>query len=106
MTAIPADSIFVIRFPVLKRFTAVSVLYALSRALMYIVTSFSLVYLTEFFGYYGLWLIMIPVILGYLWGVCHFEKLEQQSNNHANDQKLGSSTTLNSKIKLTKALYL
>ena len=42
-------------------------------------TSFNLVYLTELLSYYGLWLIMIPVILGHLWGVNHFEKLEKIS---------------------------
>ncbi len=77
MAGIPADSVFVTHFPVFKRFTTASFVYALSRAVMYIVTSFSLVYLTEFLSYYGLWLVMIPVILGHIWGVTHFEKLEK-----------------------------
>lgn len=73
----PASSVFVKHFPVFKRFTTASFVYALSRAGMYVITSFSLVYLTEQLGYYGLWLIMIPVILGHLWGVYYFEKLEE-----------------------------
>lgn len=94
LTAIPGDSIFVTHFPVFKRFTAVSVLYALTRALMYIVTSFSLVYLTEFLSYYGLWLVMLPVILGHLWGVNHFEKLENQTKNQ-HQVAIPPSTNLN-----------
>lgn len=74
---LPADSIFIKYFPVLKRFTATSFLYALTRSVMYIITSFGLVYLTNFFGYYGLWIITIPITLAFLWGIRHFEKLEQ-----------------------------
>lgn len=74
----PASSVFVKHFPVFKRFTAASFVYALSRAIMHVVTSFSLVYLTELLGYYGLWLIMLPVIFGHLWGVHHFKMLEEE----------------------------
>lgn len=73
---IPADSIFIRHFPVLKRFTATSFLYAATRAIMYIITSFGLVYLSDFFGHWGLLVIAIPVALGYLWGVNHFSKLD------------------------------
>ena len=75
----PADSVFVKHFPVFKRFTTTSFLYALSRALMYIITSFGLVYLTEVLGQRGVWVIMLPVTVGFIWGVCHFEKLEKSS---------------------------
>jgi predicted MFS family arabinose efflux permease len=73
----PADAIFIRQFPVLRRFTTVGFIYALSRALMYVINSFGLVYLTEGFGYWGAWVIMAPVTLGFLWGVKHFRKLEQ-----------------------------
>lgn len=72
----PAVSIFIKYIPVLKRVTATSFLYATTRAIMYIITSFGLVYLTEAFGHYGLWIIMLPVTLGFLWGIKHFETLE------------------------------
>lgn len=77
LTGIPAAAVLIKHFPVLKRFTATSFLYAATRALMYIITSFGLVYLTESFGHYGLLLIMIPVSIGFLYGVQHFEKLEK-----------------------------
>lgn len=75
----PADSVFLTHFPVLKRFTAASFIYALSRALIYMITSFGLVYLTKWFGHYGLWIITLPVTVSFLWGIHHFEKLERRS---------------------------
>ena len=73
---IPAIPIFFKHFPTHKRFTYSSVIYALSRAFMYVFTSFGLVYLTELLGFYGLWIIALPVAAGFIWGVSHFEKLE------------------------------
>lgn len=72
----PAASIFIKQFPVLRRVTATSFLYALARALMYPITSFGLIYLTNFFGIYGLWLIMLPIAGGYLWATNHYASLE------------------------------
>lgn len=77
----PAVPVFFQYIPTLKRVTMTSFIYALSRAVMYVITSFSLVYLTEAFSYYGLWLIMIPVVGGFLWGVRHFEILEKMSTD-------------------------
>jgi hypothetical protein len=72
----PANGIFIKHIPVLKRMTAASFIYALSRALMHIITSFGLVYLTEGLGYYGIWVVIFPVTVGYIWGIRHFEILE------------------------------
>lgn len=77
---IPSSAIFIKHFPTSKRFTSTSFLYALTRALMYIITSFGLVYLTEILGHWGLWFIMIPVTVGFLWGIYQFEKLENNVN--------------------------
>lgn len=76
MTAAPAMPIFIKRFPVFKRFTYTSFIYALTRASMYVLTSFGLVYLTELLGHWGLWLILIPCALSFWWGVKHFEDIE------------------------------
>ena len=46
------------------------------------ITSFGLVYLTESFGHFGLWFIMIPACIGYIWGVQHFDKLEREQNDY------------------------
>ena len=49
----------------------------MSRALTYLVTAFGLVYLTENFGNWGILVIMLPVCIGYLIGLMHFEKLDK-----------------------------
>jgi len=73
----PSAGVLLIHFPVFKRFTYTSFIYAFSRALMYIITSFGMVYLTEYLGHKGLLLIMVPMIIGFFWGAHHFTKLEK-----------------------------
>lgn len=75
--AAPATSIFYKYFPVFRRFTYISFTYAMSRASTYVVTSFGLVYLTEAFGNWGILIIMLPVCIGYMIGLRHFEKLDE-----------------------------
>lgn len=80
-TDMPANPVFLKYFPILKRFTSYSLLYAISRALMYVITSFALVYLTELFGHLGLLIVLIPIGLGYFGGVIYFERQEQKSGD-------------------------
>jgi len=77
--SVPAVPIFFQHFPTLKRFTYTSVSYALSRALTYIVTSFGFVYLTKYFNHWGLLVILVPINLGFSFGLSHFEKLEKEA---------------------------
>lgn len=77
--ASPATSVFYKYFPVLKRFTYISFIYALSRAIVYIIASFGLVYLTQYLGSWGTLIITVPVFLGYVVGLWHFEKLEDSN---------------------------
>jgi MFS transporter, MHS family, proline/betaine transporter len=77
LTGVPAIPILIKHFPVLSRFTYTSFIYALSRAVVYIITSFGLVYFTEWFDHWGVSIILLPIALGFLWGVRHFEKLEE-----------------------------
>jgi hypothetical protein len=82
MSLVPGYSLFLKHIPILRRFTTASFFYASSRAVTYVITSFSLVFLTDLLGYYGLWVIMLPVNIGFIWGVQHFEKLEKQQHQH------------------------
>jgi MHS family proline/betaine transporter-like MFS transporter len=75
----PATSIFYRYFPIFKRFTYIGFLYALSRALTYIITSFGFVYLVGYFGNYGTLFIMMPICIGYFYGLRYFEQLERAS---------------------------
>jgi MHS family proline/betaine transporter-like MFS transporter len=78
----PAAAIFYIHFPIFKRFTYASFLYALSRAIVYIITSFGLVFLTYHLGHWGLLIIMLPMIFGFGFGILHFERLEKEAGNY------------------------
>jgi hypothetical protein len=81
-TGYPAVAVIFAHFPVFTRFRYASFIYAFSRALMYVVTSFGLVYLVESFGNWGLLVIMIPATISYALGRRHFEKLEIAAGNY------------------------
>ena len=66
-------------FPVFKRFTFATFTYALSRALVYIFTSFGLVYLSDAFGHWVSLLVMTPVAIVYWYSIRHFARLEQET---------------------------
>ena len=72
----PASPIFYKHFPIFKRFTYSCMIYALGRAIMFIITSFGLVYLIEYFNNWGILLISIPTLLTYKFALSHFENLE------------------------------
>ena len=76
LTITPAYPILYKHIPVLKRFTNASVIYALSRAITYVITSFGVIYITNIFSHYGLWIIMLPITIGYYCGIRYFEQLE------------------------------
>lgn len=80
--SVPADAITFKYFPVLKRFFSTSMLFALSRVLMYLITSFGTVYVTFYFGSYGLFIIIIPILFGYFYGLNTFIKLEKEAGNY------------------------
>ncbi len=75
----PAIPICLKRFPILKRFTCASITFSGYRALMYVISSFGFVYLIEYFGNWGIWFIMIPTIIGFVYGLSHFENLEKSA---------------------------
>ncbi|MCE3230618.1 MAG: transporter [Alphaproteobacteria bacterium] len=75
---IPSFAVFMSHFPLYRRFTFASFLWSLSRALMYVITSFGLIYLGSYFGHFGLWLIALPTAFGFLYGINHFKELERK----------------------------
>jgi len=78
-TSFPASAVLFMNFPVLKRFTCASVIYAISRAVMHVIASFGLVYLVDYFGHSGLLIVIVPILLGYSFGILYFKKLEVQA---------------------------
>lgn len=79
----PAIPIFYKHFPVFKRFTYATFSYALSRAFIYVVTSFGLVYFSTFFGNYVVLVVMIPTAIAFIYAVHHFETLEKANEHHS-----------------------
>ncbi|RYE14242.1 MAG: MFS transporter [Rickettsiales bacterium] len=70
----PAVPIFLRCFSVFTRFTYTSVMYALSRALMYVLTSFGVIYLVKSFEYYGLLILLIPAVICFYLALNYFDK--------------------------------
>jgi len=79
---VPAMPITYKHISIFRRFTYSSISYALSRSLMYLITSFGLIYLFEYLGYFGLLIIIVPVIMGYTLSIIHFDKLEKEAGNY------------------------
>jgi MHS family proline/betaine transporter-like MFS transporter len=74
----PSFAVFLSHFPLYRRVTFASFLWSVSRALMYIITSFGLVFLGNYFGHFGLWIITLPTTCAFLYGINHFKQLERK----------------------------
>ena len=74
---IPATPILYKYFPIMKRFTYTGIISAFAKLLTYVITSFGLVYSTKYCGYYGIFLILVPVGILFYFSVNHFEKLDR-----------------------------
>lgn len=81
-TLYPAYPIIYKYLPVFVRFRTFNIVHALSRAMMYLLTSFGMVYLVKYFGNYGILIIVAPVMLIFAHGVRIFEKFEKESLNY------------------------
>jgi hypothetical protein len=90
----PAYPILYKHIPVLKRFTNASVIYAVSRAVTYVITSFGIVYITHIFGHYGLWIVTIPISMGFYYGVQYFEKIEKKTEKFSSNSECKNSKDL------------
>jgi len=77
-STIPAKAIFLMHFPIFKRFRYASFITAMSHILLYIITSFGLVYAVSYFGNYGILFISLPSTICFLLGVLYFIKLEKK----------------------------
>lgn len=88
----PGIPCFCKAFPVFKRFTTFSLVFATSRALMHVILSFGLVILTTQFGNYGLLFLVIPVTIGYGLGLSYFKRREKKLGNYDNKNRLDVDT--------------
>jgi MFS family permease len=83
----PSIPIFYSHFPIYSRFRSATLLFALSRALMYGITSFGMIYIVHYFGSYGIWVIALPIAIISLYGLNHFIRLERQLKQYPNLSK-------------------
>jgi MFS family permease len=75
----PAMSVLYSHLPIFKRFTYATLIFAITRAIMAVLTSFGFVYLVEYYGHWGLLIIMVPLCIGFAYGLNHFEELEKKA---------------------------
>ncbi|MDP4708421.1 MAG: MFS transporter [Rickettsiaceae bacterium] len=86
-STIPAKAIFLMHFPVFKRFRYASFITAMSHILLYIITSFGLVYAVSYFGNYGILFISLPATTCFFLGILYFIKLEKEIGNYPLEYK-------------------
>lgn len=98
-STIPAKAIFLVHFPIFKRFTYAGFIAALAHAMVYILTSFGLVYLSGVFGYWGVLLITLPTIVGFTLAVEYFDKLEKKAEAEVRKVDVRKSPTFKGKIR-------
>ena len=79
----PATPVFYKHIPIFRRFTYGSMIYAISRALMHILTSFGIVYCEKYFGQWGILLVIITMVIGYGFGIFYFVALEKESGSYS-----------------------
>jgi MHS family proline/betaine transporter-like MFS transporter len=83
-------------FPVSMRFTAVATTFGTSSAIGYAISSYGLIPLTEWFGYYGIWVLYAPVTIGFIWALNYLIKLEKDRGAYDNypDEPRSKDTAL------------
>ena len=69
-------------FPISKRFTAAATIFGISTAIGYAVVAYGLIPLTRWFGYYGIWVLYAPIIIGFIWALNYLMKLEKASGTY------------------------
>lgn len=73
----PSVGILLDHFPIYRRVTLASFLFATARALMALITTFLLVWISGYFFHFGIWLVSLPLTIAYLLSIIHFEGLER-----------------------------
>jgi|APCry1669189034_1035192.scaffolds.fasta_scaffold10671_2 MHS family proline/betaine transporter-like MFS transporter len=69
-------------FSISKRFTVVATTFGIASALGYSLPAYGLIPLTRWFGYYGIWVLYAPIIIGFIWALNYLMKLEKASGTY------------------------
>ena len=71
-------------FPTGERFSCVAITYGFVFAFSTALVAFGLIPLTHYFGYYALWFLFVPAVIGYWWAINYFKKLEIERGAYHN----------------------
>lgn len=79
---LPAEPIIFKYFPLFKRFRAVSITFALASAIVYAISSFGVEFIVSIYNFIGLYVLIIPFSIAYLWGLNNFIKEEVKKEEY------------------------
>ncbi len=74
---VPTSQAFYRGFEVHKRMTIASMVFAVSRVFIYVITSFGIVYLQQKIDNWGVLVILMPITLGFLYALTKFDQIEK-----------------------------
>ncbi|MDZ5761934.1 MFS transporter [Candidatus Cyrtobacter comes] len=74
---VPNSPSFSMSFETRKRMTTVSMVFAVSRVLVYVITSFGMAYMYKIIGNFAILIILGPVTFGFLYALGKFNIIEQ-----------------------------
>lgn len=77
-------SLWLKNFPVDRRFTTTATTFGIGTASGYAISAFFVKPLIIYFGYYGIWVIILPVLIGFLYSVYYLQKLEIKNGSYDN----------------------
>lgn len=77
---LPAFPVFYKHIPILQRFKWAGLPYALGRAIMFVISSYGIVYLVDWFGNLGLLFLFLPALALYTIALYYFINLEKKAN--------------------------
>ena len=89
----PATPILCKAFPIFQRFSVFCIIFAISRALIYVISSFGVIYLIKYFGNWGLLFLFVPVLVGYGWGLSEFIKKYNEPEENSYEEELDEEFT-------------
>ncbi len=65
--------------------------YAMSRTVMSLITTFGIIYLVRGYGYPAICIILFPILISYAIALKYFQKLETEGNNPQNPKTYDTS---------------
>lgn len=88
ITDYPGSPMIYVRFPVLERFKIILLFSGLANAMMWPLCTFGIPFLTNKFGYYGLYIVYLPITIVSIFAINYFVKVtEEKEDRHLSKTK-------------------